>query len=518
MIRKLNHLIGLLLTLSPVVSFAQAGMPDPTFSGDGISTFNFGGIDAIQSIALDEDGNIYAAGYGVVGAGPYKDIAVAKFKSDGTMDPVFGGDGAVTTDLGYAYDDLGFAIALQPDGKILVGGSTFDGEVIKMCVLRYRGDGSLDPLFGTGGMVIIDFDGTDDAVRSLAVLDDGSIIAGGYRMEEVTATMYKRNFAVVKLTSSGALDPSFGDGGKVATPFASDRHSTAFSMAVQADGKIVMAGYSYVGTSANYQIALARYLGNGDLDPSFDSDGMVLVSTGVALGMAYGMQLQMDNKIVLAGVIYDGFDTDFGLMRFNSDGTLDNSFGTGGITQTTYGTGEEEALYSLIINWDGRIVATGYMGNGSARRTVVLRYNADGSPDGLMGTGGIAVTDWSAEADGGNAVLIQPDGKILVGGYYDFGPNNDLAVMRYLSDPSTGIAATDSALFTIFPNPVTAVCQINAPAAGICQLTDLTGKTILEFQVAAGLNAIDLKQIADGCYTLHMQVGNNRISRQLIKN
>lgn len=502
---------------APVCVNAQAGGIDPEFSDDGFVTLEFGGSDVVQALALDEDGNIYAAGSAVPGAGPYKDIAVAKFTPNGAPDPIFGGDGSVTTEMGFGYDDQAYAIAIQPDGKILVGGSTNNGEAIEMCILRYRADGSLDPMFGDGGKLIIDFDGTDDAVRSLAILGDGSIIAGGYRMEMVTATMFKRNFAVVKCSSEGVLDASFGDGGKVATPFSSDRHASGFAMGVQTDGKIVMAGYSYVGTSANYQVALTRYNGDGTLDETFDDDGMVLVSTGFMLGEAYALQIQLDGKIVVGGIVYEGFDTDFAVMRFNTDGSLDPSFGASGLAQATWGTGEEEKAYGLALQWDGSIVIAGYKGNGSSRQTALLRFNSDGTPDASFGTDGRVGDDLSPEADGANAVLIQPDGKFLLGGYYDNGPDNDFCVMRYLSDPGTDIAEESVVPFTLLSNPVSDMLQVIVDAEGILSLYTLTGALVMEEQVAPGQFSYGMEDIAPGVYTLVFQTGGTRHAVQVVR-
>jgi len=121
----------------PLLVNAQAGALDMSFSGDGIVTVDVGGNDVLQAITLDEDQNIYAAGYAVVGAGPYKDICVAKFTPDGVLDPVFGGDGIVTTDLGANFDDLAYAIAMQPDGKIVVAGSSCIGSC-DFVLLRYN--------------------------------------------------------------------------------------------------------------------------------------------------------------------------------------------------------------------------------------------------------------------------------------------------------------------------------------------------------------------------------------------
>lgn len=512
-----RQLIAFVIGCLPIVAQAQAGALDTDFGTGGIVTVNVGGNDVLQAVTLDEDQNIYAAGYAVAGAGPYKDICVAKFTPAGVLDPVFGGDGIVTTDLGANFDDLAYAIAMQPDGKIVVAGSTYDGVGNKMCILRYRADGSLDPAFSTDGKLIIDFGGPDDAARSIIIMGDGSIYVGGYRMEEVTATMYRRNFAAVRVTTTGVLDAAFGGDGTVATLFATDRHASGFSMGVQTDGKVIMAGYSYVGTSANYQYALVRYNTDGSLDNSFDGDGMLLVPTGTSLGEAYGIQIQIDNKIVIAGKAYEGFDTDFSLIRFSENGVLDNTFGTGGIVQVTYGTGEEEAFTGLAMEWDGGIVATGYKGNGSDRETVIMRFLSNGSLDAAFGTGGKVNSDFSVEADQGNAVLVQPDGKFLIAGFSDGGPDNNLAVMRYLSDPGSSVLQVYPESLQVAPNPIDAYFTCDIPEDGTLMILDITGKIVYTTSVYAGLTTVTTDDLPAGMFTLQLHTKTAIYTQQLIK-
>lgn len=512
-----RQLLALTFGCIPFWVNAQAGALDLSFSSDGIVTVDVGGNDVLQAVTLDEDQNIYAAGYAVVGAGPYKDICVAKFTPAGALDPVFGGDGIVTTDLGGNFDDLAYAIAMQPDGKIVVAGSTYDGTGNKMCILRYRADGSLDPAFSSDGKLIIDFGGPDDAARGIIIMGDGAIYVGGYRMEEVTATMYRRNFAAVRVTTTGEFDAAFGGDGKVATLFSEDRHASGFSMGVQPDGKVIMAGYSYVGTSANYQYALVRYNTDGSLDNTFDGDGMVLVPTGTALGEANAIQIQVDNKIVIAGKEWVGFDTDFSLIRFNENGTLDNTFGTGGITQITYGTGEEEAFTGLAMEWDGGIVATGYKGNGTDRETVIMRFLANGTLDPAFGTGGKVNSNFSAEADQGYAVIVQPDGKFLVAGYADGGPDNDLAVMRYLSDPGSSIDAFEIQPLSVSPNPCESYVNCDIPASGNLMILDLSGKVVQSTTVQSGQITIDLIDMPVGIYTLKLESASAIYIQQVVK-
>ncbi len=225
------------------------GSLDPTFSTDGKVTTDFaGGFDEAFAVALQPDGKIVAAGGAVVGSSPF-DFALTRYNPDGSLDPTFGTDGKATTDFGGT--DEALAMALQPDGKIVAAGQAFTGSspdfAVDFAVARYNPDGSLDSTFGTGGKVTTDFAGFD-AARAVALQPNGKIVAAGGSSFDFAVARYKKH---------GSLDPSFGPGGKVTTDFASST-DVARAVALQPDGKIVAAGDAATGTS--FDFALARYL------------------------------------------------------------------------------------------------------------------------------------------------------------------------------------------------------------------------------------------------------------------
>jgi len=216
--------------------------------------------------------------------------------------------------------------------------------------------------------VTTDFGGSDYGF-SVALQPDGKIVVAGYAGGD---------FALARYNSDGALDTSFGSGGKVTTDFGGSYHPDGFSVALQPDGKIVVAGY------AGGDFALARYNSDGALDTSFGSGGKVTTDFGGS-DAGYSVALQPDGKIVVAG--YAGLD--FALARYNSDGALDTSFGTGGKVTTDF-SGGRDVGYSVALQPDGKIVVAGYAGVDFA----LARYNSDGALDTSFGSGGKVTTDF----------------------------------------------------------------------------------------------------------------------------
>ncbi|MBF8255996.1 MAG: putative delta-60 repeat protein [Anaerolineales bacterium] len=281
--------------------------------------------------------------------------------------------------------------------------------------------GPLDTTFGTGGKVTTAFGPSPDEAHSVAIQSDGKIVVAGYSFNGTF-----NNFALARYATNGSLDTTFGTGGKVTTAFGTDTNDRSWSVAIQSDGKIVAAG-----ESAGF-FALARYNADGSLDSSFGTGGKVKVTT--VNGLAVGVAIQSDGKIVAAGDTFNVADYDFMLIRYNADGSLDAAFGTGGIVTTATGTGTNDSALSVAIQADGKIVAAGRSGSLDDHDFALVRYNTDGSLDATFGTGGKATTPIGTD-DWANSVVIQPDGKIVAAGYTGF-LNTDFALARYNTDGS----------------------------------------------------------------------------------
>ncbi|MDQ0312841.1 putative delta-60 repeat protein/putative repeat protein (TIGR01451 family) [Kitasatospora herbaricolor] len=394
---------ALLLAL-PGVAWAAPGDLDPGFGTGGRVTTDFGGSgDEARALAVQADGRIVAAG---VRDG---DFALARYNTDGSLDAGFGTGGRVTTDFDGG-GDAANGVAVQADGRIVaVGVSESSAGGNFFSVVRYNADGSLDTGFGTGGKVITDFgSGGINEAFAVAVQADNKVVAAG---------LNGGDFALARYNTDGSPDAGFGTGGTVLTDFAGGA-GAVHGVAVQADGRIVAAGYTG-NNVGNYDFALARYTGTGGLDGGFGTGGRVTTSFG-AFESANGVAVQADGRIVAAGVS----GNDFALARYTSAGAPDTGFGTGGRVTTDFG-GSENAQ-AVAVQGDGRIVAAGSGATGGSSNFVLARYNTVGGLDTGFGTGGRVLTDFGG-FDQAHGVAVQADGRIVAAGLTD----NDFALARY---------------------------------------------------------------------------------------
>jgi uncharacterized delta-60 repeat protein len=347
--------------------------------------------------------------------------------SAGKLDLTFGIDGLVTTDFGSTSDGAG-SVAIQADGKILVTGTTVPpGAGADFALARYNSDGSLDTTFGTDGKVTTDF-GSQDSAGSVAIQADGKIVVTGVSIQPGTGY----DFALARYNTDGSLDTTFDGDGKVTTDFGFS-YDYGMDLAIQADGKIVVTGWS-IQPGTGYDFALTRYNSDGSLDTTFDGDGKVTTDFGFSEDLGPDVAIQADGRIVVAGhSIQPGTGYDFALARYNSDGSLDTTFDGDGKVTTDFGFSFDAGL-GLAIQADGKIVVSGFsIQPGTGYDFALTRYNSDGSLDTTFGADGKVTTDLGSSSDIGMSVAIQADGRIVVAGYsYQPGTGGDFAVARYL--------------------------------------------------------------------------------------
>ncbi|MEO6391783.1 MAG: FG-GAP-like repeat-containing protein, partial [Pyrinomonadaceae bacterium] len=296
-------------------------------------------------------------------------------------------------------------------------------------LVRYNSDGSLDTSFGTGGKVIMNvgITGAPSEAQDVAVQQDGKIVFAGW-----SGPGTNRNFAVLRYLPNGLPDTSFDGDGQVSTDFLNG-NDQAFAVAVQADGKIVAAGYASNGT--NDFVALARYNTDGSLDASFGSGGKLTTAVLGIYDYVYDLIVQPDGKIVAAGYGYNGSNSDIALVRYNSNGSLDTSFGSGGKTIIPVLSSDDEA-YAVVLQADGKIVATGSAYNGTSLVFTAVRVNANGTLDSTFDGDGRLTTAIPSTREGANSVVIQPDGKIVTAGIRDDNFTTAIALTRYNSNGS----------------------------------------------------------------------------------
>ena len=408
------------LTLIPAAQ-AAAGDLDPQFGAGGRVTQAFPGLDAvINDIAIQPDGGLVAVGWMRGGSISF---AVARFGASGALDPTFDGDGVVTTSVGFG--SVANAVAVQPDGKIVAAGSTagFPGG---FALVRYNADGSLDSSFGTGGRVTTNIGQPNSTANAVAIQPDGKIVVGGGNADFGPSAM---NYVVARYLPNGALDGAFGSGGIAWTNFGTG--GIARDLVIQPDGKIVEVGHTSPPSFPFDRFALVRFNANGTLDASFGSGGKV-TTTFPGFSAAAAVVLQPDGKLVAAG---GGFSSSnnggFGLARYNGDGSLDTSFGDGGTVLTDFGPFGDSAR-DIALASDGTIVAAGGFVTPSFSGDFALaRYTVEGALDTSFGIGGRVTTDFAGASEAVNAVAIQSDGKIVAAGVRSPSGHAEFALARY---------------------------------------------------------------------------------------
>jgi uncharacterized delta-60 repeat protein len=335
----------------------------------------------------------------------------------GIPDSTFGTGGMVLFENPiFASDAYGRDIATQSDGKILVTGYLFNGTRDAVLVLRYNNDGILDDTFGTDGFITYnECGGCAGEAYAVAVQSDGKILVAGYTNSHYTAG--NQNILLLRYNIDGTPDNTFGTNGVVITDV-SKYGDYGYAVAIQTDGKIVVAGRTSTGTDG-YALIL-RYNSDGTLDDTFGTNGVVTYD-GIGWDEALGVAIQTDGKIVITGGTLSGSYPDVLVLRYTSDGILDNTFGTNGAVtyDSDYGNS------AIAIQLDGKIVVGGgYRRDGTAPG--LLRYNSDGTLDSTFGVDGAATIP---EERSTGSIVLQPDGKIVV-----VSPGDGFMVLRYNSD------------------------------------------------------------------------------------
>ncbi|MEW6357667.1 MAG: choice-of-anchor D domain-containing protein [Planctomycetota bacterium] len=422
--RRRIHWRLLLEELEPRIAPA-AGDLDLTFGIGGLVTTDFAGAnDQGWDMAIQPDGKIIVAGHAITGGN--RDFALARYNADGTLDATFGTGGKVTTNFPAAWDEAR-AIALQPDGKIVAGGDVVLGNR-DFALVRYNADGSLDTTFGTGGKVSTDFGSGDDGIMALAVQSDGKIVAVGYGND---AGKFKP--AVARYNSDGTLDTTFDGDGKVVTAIYGLGNDWGNAMALQEDGKIVVVGGAWSGAGDHFFVV--RYNTDGSLDTSFSDDGKVITVPDTN-AVARAVAIEPNGMIVVGGGASPGGPANFALARYNTDGSLDTTFGVNGIVTTDF-AGGSDISYALAVQSDGKILLAGEASGYFA----LARYNTDGSLDTSFGGDGKITTAIGSNAYG-RGLQIDANGMIVVAGYASTGTGEDFALSRY--EGGAEITVTDS--------------------------------------------------------------------------
>jgi uncharacterized delta-60 repeat protein len=391
---------------APVVT-KTIGNLDPTFGTGGLASHDVG-FSSVIGLANDGTQSVLV---GTVGTAPDESFGITRFNADGSLDTSFGTNG-VTTNSFNALDSIPTDVAVLPDGGIVIAGTAYtysEGGTVagsQFAVAEYNPDGSLDTSFGSTGAILLNFAGgglSFDVLRALAVGSNGIIYVGGSSDADSDDT----DFAIAALTSSGTLDTSFGGGTALVDIDGGDDAINA--LAVQSNGDVVAAGQAVAGSAT--EVAVARFLPSGALDPHFGNKGVATAAVGGVYDAAMSVAVQPKGQIVFGGLTVSGsgsaIASSFLVGRFSATGKLDRTFGGGGFVVTPFG--QTAAVTAVVVLPTGSIVASGRTAAtlGGTINVAIARYTTGGALDTSFNHTGSVVIDL-----GGGGVVGSSDQRL----------------------------------------------------------------------------------------------------------
>lgn len=497
-------------------AFAQTFLPDPQFGTAGVVvTADSGKTSVIHKTILQPDGKIVAAGMiydnnNLLGHHTY----LVRYKTNGTLDSTFGTNGKVLTAVGNR--DIAYDLAIQPDGKIVVVGSetiimetdpTNVTIINKPFLLRYMPSGALDNNFADNGVHHLDIlDVYLEKYLSKVVLrSDGSILAGG---GAVGWGQYQ--LLLVCLNPDGTYKNSFGTVGQTLDYFETGKASILFDMAILPNDKLVVTGTSGQATLTDFpntKVGLAKFNSDGTLDATFGTAGRVATAISTSndpYDAGHCLAIQNDGKIVVGGAS----DRYLALLRYLPNGAQDASFGTGGIAVNA----QQVPATALCITAQGQFMVGGLIAHNNPYATDILlsRYKTNGAIDNAFGSNGTYIIDRS-NRDQMYCMTQQNDHKIIVAGETRDSAtgNTSFTVFRFINDePGTGIKQKDQRWqeVKIYPNPATSQLNIYAPLgiAADIRIINITGQVVFKSKMKTALTSINTQQFASGLYLLQI--------------
>lgn len=487
---------------------AQPGALDPSFGTAGIVRLAPGTLHdvAYDIVALPDTSTLIC---GVAQHNGKNAIFISHLLQDGTLDTAFG------TSNGYTFINIGeeaygYSMARDGEGRIVVAGLAYPTYAQStVVVVRTDANGSPDNSFGTNGVVSTPVGTTDAEAQGMAIQADGKIVVGGSAMN---ADNGARDILFMRYMPNGTLDTDFGTGGiTIASAYASE--DLLNDIAILADGSIVGAGY--VDIQFDMKTVLARVNAQGAFMPAFGGDGVLVPGFNVTQDRAFGIVADGQRFLVTGSFMDVPGNDDIYLAAFRDDGTLDPAFGTNGVVLTDL-NGYEVGLDVVKDQSGKFVVCgtTGQPGFAAPRDFFVGRYTSTGLPDAAFGTNGHVVTSIGVDFDDANALAIQPDGKIVAAGFtsgFSTGGDNDVAVVRYLVSGPSGIPALargDDQL-RVLPNLVaTDMVQISGPAladGSTLELLDQRGRVISRRAVERTPLEMPVDGLAPGRYLIRCQ-------------
>lgn len=430
---------------------AQPGALDPTFNGTGYVISPVNNLDAAQKILVQPDQKVLMIGM-TFDANYFSRAQVFRFFPDGTPDTDFATNGVFSYELDFEADL--YSAVLTPQGKILLVGATTDYQTYRLLLIQLNADGSADETFGTSGVLVqsvsVVVDNAEDIAYDVTLDADNNILVCGSTFDE----NYVRRPFVARFSPSGVLDTNFGVNGIASIPVMPVGGNSFQSVAVQPDGRIVASGY-FGNTELWYVLLLVRFNADGTLDQNFGDAGVVKHNYNNIDDEGEDLALAPDGSILLAGVsVTQNYNYNALLTKFTPDGQLDSTFGTNG--SVIEDLDDFDFASNVTLLEDGKIIIAGSSGVGPPNGfdLAVWKYLADGTPDITFGTNGLAQHQIPDHYTMINAMEVQADGKVLIGGQARTSINqNYFFLARLENDLFSGIEDLRAADAVMFPNP-----------------------------------------------------------------
>ena len=535
---KPNLLFSVLFTLLFQTVFSQTVSFDPTF-GTGGKIINTS-ITSGQAIQLQNDGKIvscYLSNFSISG-----NVNLARFNTDGSIDTSFGANGFVNTILVSETGGIDI-MKIQPDGKILITGyisqtGTANSSYFDFCTARFNSDGTIDTSFGSNGYAITGFQilSSDDS-SVIAIQNDGKILVGGFSSQYlIPSSNYSPDLALVRYLSNGTLDTSFGFNGKFTYNFGTSTipNTSGFSSDYISSIKINSIGKIIIGAQTNVNETLVDY-GNfgficlnsdGTLDPSFGTNGQRIVDFG-AKDFLSNLRITTDDKIIATGRHQytngaAGDHVKIPLVKLLANGNYDTSFGNNGIVLTNRDAINLEDLSNdLNIQPDGKIICFGVTPNqtGTIGNFLLIRFNVNGAIDTTFNNVGYKALDFNNSSAIGTTFLFQNDGKILCAGSINY----SVGCLARLDFDTLSNNTFANKYFSVYPNPFIDSIKIESNEVDFSNATielyDISGRKLNNFVISNG-NGFSLPidiNLSKGNYFLKVTSGLKQETIKIIK-
>jgi len=513
---KRIFIILLLHAINSEIGFAQLpGELDISFGNEGIITFGEASTRNNQgrSLALTEDGNIVVVGRVYGASGQDNDVIIAKVLTDGQLHSAFGDDGISVIDLG-GTSDIGQDVLPDETGNLLVAAGNNASGSFESTLLSIDPLGNLDSDFGEGGIVNLSVDGTSSGLFKIIGDNSGGFIGGG--------TIYSPEslFYIVRFDADGNLDEQFGNIG-YQTVSVAPFHNVISGLVVHETGKITAtsSGFDFIGQTEYRYGQVWQLNSDGSSDTDFNGSGQLDIELSDSFTGVSGLHRYDDGRLLIVGnaEVEGGFK--MFALKLQADGTYDSDFGVGGVAWFENTTELSFGASAFVLQPDGKVIIGGFALNDINRDFFVMRIDGNGTLDQTFGDNGIVVTEVSTEFDAIADMALQVDGKLVVAGTARVGLKDEMALARYHTGLNISVLEFEAERqLMIFPNPVTDIFNVRSESElKHLELLDALGRSVLTRTVSAAEVQLDLSALPAGIYLLRASDGTYIFNKRVVR-